>query len=124
MHTEDTVNKYSYPCDTPSLIRTITSLSKEVYDYYTTFRSYMIVDNAYSNPRTPLNILAANMLYAIGKRSVTVILLYLRRDNEANWAPILIKTDTRGIPTRPERHTDKRHSVGAFVCKAWVIRRF
>ena len=46
MHTEDTVNEYSYPNDTPSLIRTITSLSKEVYDYYTTFRSYMIADNA------------------------------------------------------------------------------
>lgn len=72
MHTEDTANEYSYPNDTPSLIRTITSLSKEVYDYYTTFRSYMIVDNAYSNPRTPSNIPAADMLYAIEKRSVTL----------------------------------------------------
>ncbi len=124
MHTKDTVNEYNYPSDTPSLIRTITSLSKEVYNYYTTFRSYMIVDNAYSNPHTPSNIPAANMLYAIEKRSVTVILLYLWSDNETNWAPILIKTDARGIPTRPERHTDKRHSGGAFVCKAWVIRRF
>ena len=37
MHTEDTANEYSYPCDTPSLIRTITSLSKEVCGNYTTF---------------------------------------------------------------------------------------
>ena len=120
MHTENTANKYSYPCDTPSLIRTITSLSKEVYDNYTTSCSYTIV----AIIRTPSDRPAADMLYAKSERSVTVILIYLRCDDKPNRTPVMIKADAGSIPTRPERHTDKRHRVRPFVRETRVDRRF